>query len=145
MLWPVPSSHKLNQTERNRKSGGERAEKELQDTPFIEPYLCGESAEWTCCCHTPIHLALDYSTLWGAGGVWQQVELRMREHVTGRRSPVILHWNTDSQSLILTKIPKDPLRAQRADVTMVRWDGGYEVVQQQVTRDCDARYKHQQD
>ncbi len=105
-------------------------------------YLSSQS--WFNCAVVilPSILTLHYRKFWAAGGVCQQMELRIGEHVTGSRSPIFLCRNTDSQSLFSTQVTKDPVNIQRADITVMRWDGGDEVVQQEVKWQCYS-WNHQ--
>lgn len=63
--------------------------------------------------------------------------------MTGSKGSVFLFRNADGQSLLLAQ--SLTTRVQRADVTVMRRRGGNEVIQQEVTRECEARENQQKE
>lgn len=64
--------------------------------------------------------------------------LRLQEHSTGIWAPVLLDRNSNDQLLGLSQVPVAASILQEAEVTVVRRDSSYEVVQEEMTGQSEA-------
>lgn len=64
--------------------------------------------------------------------------LRLQEHSTGIRAPVPPDRDADDELLCLSQIPVTTSILQKAEITVVRRDGSYEVIQKEMTGQREA-------
>lgn len=64
--------------------------------------------------------------------------LRLQEHSTGIWAPVLPDRDTDDELLCLSQIPVATSILQKAEITVVRRDGSYEVIQKEMTGQREA-------